>query len=497
MSVRRVYTILACLGLLVGVGLGGVWPVSSTWSAGYLWISILAITCCWYKYRFWVMPMGWCLIFIVLGSWRFNGAQMVPAMDVSHYAGQTLVIEGMIVDDPEVASGTTKFVLQVKSVDDQPSASGKVLVTLRKYPTYQYGNVVKITGKLSLPSEDSQTSYARYLSRYGIYAICSYPEVQIIKEFAGNWVWRRLYQVKHYFLQVTNQILPEPTAGLLSGLLLGISAVLPKNLLDGFNATGLTHIVALSGFNITIVAGAVVSLLRWLPLSIRLSVAVVVIWLFVLLTGGAPSAIRAALMGTLILLAGLVGRLADISISVCLTAAVMVLVNPKILGSDIGFQLSFLATLGIIYLNPVLQQVLYRWPALLRQFILPTISALVMVTPILAADFGRISLVAPLTNVLVVPLVPLAMLLGFWAVVGGIIQTDLGLVLGWIAWAPLRLIVVLTEYFRSFPWASINVKIAPGVWMVFYYLGIVILLVIYYVRQAKTKERPLSAAHPS
>jgi len=490
--VGRVHTIIVGLGILLGVALGEVWYIHHGWLLVYLLLTVAIISLIFTRYGRWVELGGWFLVGLLLGNWRFGVVQSIPAADVSRYIDQVVTIQGVVMSDPDVSPTETKFDLQVRSIDTGEIISGKILVKTRRYPTYQYGNLLSVTGKLVSPISDDQSNYARYLGRFGIYTLCDFPEINIVKEFVGQPIWRWLYGVKHYVLQVTQQVMPEPAAGLLAGLLLGVSSALPKNLLDSFNATGLTHIIALSGFNITIVAGAVLSLLRWLPLSIRLTVAIIVIWLFVLLTGGAPSAIRAALMGVLVLVAQLVGRLSDISISVILTAVIMVGLNPKILGSDIGFQLSFLATLGIIYLNPVLQGVGYKLPIFLRQFLLPTLSALILVTPILAVNFGRISLVAPLTNMLVVPLVPLSMLLGFWAVVGGIIQTDLGWASGWIAWVPLRLIVVLTEYFKQFSWSSINVQLAPGGWMLIYYLGVIIWLTIYYVKQIKAPPRLVS-----
>ena len=483
MPMARTYTILASVGFLVGVAVGNWWVLPHFGAMLYFGVGLLTISLIFYKYRRWTMLVIWFLLFALLGNWRLGAAQIIPATDVSHYEGQIVTLQGVVIDDPQISIDGTKFSVQVKSLEETPIVSGKVLIKILHYPTYQYGNLISITGKLSLPSEDPADSYTKYLAKSGIYVICNYPEIQVVQDFVGNKVWRWLYSFKHYFLQTTNQVMPEPTAGLLAGLLLGISAALPKNLLDSFNATGLTHIIALSGFNISIVSGAILKLLRWLPLNFRLIIAIVAVWLFVLLTGAAPSAVRAALMGMLILLASLLGRLADISVSLCLTAIAMVAINPKILMGDIGFQLSFLATIGIIYLSPVLEGWLHRWPRYLSGLLGATLSALILVTPILMINFGRISFIAPLTNVLVVPLVPLAMLLGFWAVIGGMIQIDLGLVLGWIAWAPLKLVAVLAEYFRNLPGASIEVAVSGGWWVVIYYLVIVVGLIIYYGRQ--------------
>lgn len=490
----RIYTILACGGLLVGVGLGEVGAISHWGIAGYLLLGLITVGLIFYRSTRWLWPGLLFLLLVVLGNWRLGVARIIPPADVSHYAGQVVTLTGMIVNDPQVSSSDLQFILRVATADVGAKVSGRVLIKTRAYPDYQYGNSISVTGKLLVP-EDITSGYGRYLSRMNIYVTCSYPEITLLKDFVGQPIWRWLYKTKHYFLRLTGQVVPEPAAGLLAGLLLGISTALPKNLLDSFNATGLTHIIALSGFNISIVSAAIVNLLRWLPVRWRWGIAILVVWLFVLLTGAAPSAVRAAIMGMLILLAGIVGRLADVTVSLGLAAALMVAGNPKILAGDVGFQLSFLATVGIIYLNPFGQQLLHRWPAILRGAIIPTLAALIMVTPILAINFGRVSLIAPLTNVLVVPLVPVAMLLGFLAMIGGMIQTDLGWLLGWLAWAPLRLVTVIAEYFQQLPGASIMVKVAPGIWLIIYYLGIIVLLAKYYVQQIKIASRAVGLTH--
>jgi len=493
----RKYTIIGCLGILVGVGLGGWWTIPSDVLAIYFGLGLFTIGLLFHKQyrRSWLVVMFG--LAVVLGNWRLGIANRIATTDISWYTNQVVSMQGVIINDPQVSVDAVKFTVQVENITDQLNqpVSGKILVKAQRDMDYQYGNLITLMGKVKTISVEEQNSYAKYLSRFGIYATCDYPLIQIKNDFVGSMIWRWLYKTKHYFLKTIGNVLPEPTSGLLAGLLLGVSSVLPKNLLDGFNTTGLTHIVALSGFNISIVAGAVLGLLRWLPFKIRLSVAITVIWLFVLLTGAAPSAIRAALMGMLILLASLFGRLTDITVSLCLTAMVMVLVNPKILLGDIGFQLSFLATIGIIYLSPILEKLWWRWPNLFRSLMAPTMSALIFVTPIIAINFGRISLIAPFTNILVVPLIPPAMLLGFWAVIGGAIQADLGLVLGWIAWAPLKFIVAVADYFRNFPWASINVQISGGIWVVIYYAIISVFLIIYYVRETKAPLKPAGYSH--
>ncbi|MBU1092452.1 ComEC family competence protein [Patescibacteria group bacterium] len=477
----RNWVISGGLGILVGVVIGEWWTIPS-WQIGvYFVIAIICLGLFWTRYHSYIALFIWGSLFVVLGNWRLAAVLPIPQNDINSYDGQTVTFVGKIVDDPQVTLDAGKFTVIVQSFNDEIGVEGKVLIKTGRYPGYNYGNILNITCKISSTSSVDVSSYTKYLGRFNIYATCDYPQIDIKQEFAGNLLWRWLYQLKHYFLHITNQTMPEPTASLLAGLLLGVSATLPKQILDGFNTAGLTHIIALSGFNISIVAGAVLGLLRWLPLSLRLAVAIIAIWLFVLLTGAAPSAVRAGLMGMIILSAGLFGRLSDISVSLVLSAALMVVANPKILLGDIGFQLSFLATIGIIYFSPFLVSLNKTKFTVINNLVVPTLAALVMVTPILMISFGRVSIIAPLTNVLVVPLVPIAMLLGFWAVVGGMISPILGSVLGWVAWLPLRLVVAVAEYMKNLPWASVNLEVQFGWWLILYYLIIIGVLIWYYV----------------
>lgn len=481
MSIGRTCTIWLGVGFLAGVMIGEWWTIPS-WQVGvYLIVTIICLGLFWIKYHQYMVLILWIGLFMLLGNWRFATVLSMSQTDISNYHGQSIVFTGKIIDDPQITLDATKFTAVVQSSEESDPISGKVLVKTNRHTEYQYGNLINLVCKINSTNIRDISSYTKYLGRFNIYATCDYPQIDTIKEFAGNPVWRKLYQMKHYFLRITDQVMPEPTASLLAGLLLGVSATLPKQILEGFNVAGLTHIIALSGFNISIVAGAVVGLLRWLPWSVRLTVAIIAIWLFVLLTGAAPSAVRAGLMGMIILSAGLFGRLSDVSVSLILSAAVMVLVNPKILMSDIGFQLSFLATAGIIYFSPLLVSLNKTKMQWINNLVVPTLAALVMVTPIIAINFGRVSVLAPLTNVLVVPLVPLAMLLGFWAVVGGMIWPVLGSVLGWLAWLPLRAVVAVAEYMKKLPWASIDLELQAGWWLIVYYLGIIGILIWYYV----------------
>ncbi|MBI4090263.1 MAG: ComEC/Rec2 family competence protein [Candidatus Kerfeldbacteria bacterium] len=254
-----------------------------------------------------------------------------------------------------------------------------------------------------------------------------------------------------------NQALPPTEAALLNGLLLGGREDLPRDLLQAFRTTGTSHIVAVSGFNVTIVVSAVAALIRSLPLSRspQLMVSVLAVTAFVILTGASPSVVRAGIMGSLVVLARYSGRLADGWHLLMLSAASMVLVQPAIVLS-LSFQLSVAATAGLVLLAEPFEQRLRLVPAALglRGSLASTLAAIMFTQPLILLYFGQVSLVAPLVNIIVLPLIPLAMLAGF--VVGGLtaLAPWLAAWAGWLAWLPLRVIVSVVTFGAALPNAA-------------------------------------------
>jgi len=421
---------------------------------------------------------------VCIGNFKFGQSYQKPVDDISLYAGQEISLQGLIVDDPQIDGNLIKFTILVKGIENSDAkTSGKILVKTRKYPNYNYGNPISLNGLLKKPYDSDEFSYSNYLSRFGIYSTMDYPNISIIEPFSGNWFLASLYKLKNSCLSIINKILPEPTAAFLAGLLFGVRQNMPDDLLNNFKITGLTHIIALSGFNITIIAGALMSWLRFVPARARFVFTVLAIISFVLLTGASPSVTRAAIMGILILLAGSLGKISDITISLLLAAVVMLWVNPKILAFDIGFQLSFLSTLGIVYLHPLLSPRLPNFFTALKEYLSPTLSALIFVTPIIVYNFSSISLIAPISNILVLPLIPASMGLGFLATVVGFINLSLGSWLGWIAWIPLKIIISITNCLAKLPLASLDININSPHWVIIYYLIIGSITIYLYVHK--------------
>jgi competence protein ComEC len=493
---KRGVTVLLLVSFILGVATGPIFSWQNSWAAIWLigGLFLLAILY-WRKYRRFILVLL-LTVMIVLGNLRFSVGRSIEINDVSSVVGQTVKLVGLVSADPQPGPTTTKLTISLRTNANQPNITGKILVTVPSWPSYEYGNLLLITGQVKQPTSVDGFDYAGYLARFGIHATMDYPTTEIIEPFVGNSLLRGLYTAKHHLIKAVQSSLPEPAAALLSGLLFGIKSDLPDSLSNNFNQVGLTHIIALSGFNITIIATSLLWLLRFLPLRWRFSLAMAVIILFVLMTGASPSVTRAAIMGILVLLAGLTGRLADSGIALLLAAAIMLLGNPLVLYYDIGFQLSFAATIGIIYLSPVFEDIFKKIPQWLSGYLSPTLAALVFSTPLLVYQFERLSLIAPVSNLLVLPVVSLAMGLGFIAVLGSLIYPPFGLTLGLVAVWPLNYIIGVTNTLARLPAASIEVVVSSAWWAVIAYAILGLGLIFKQSRAPKTglELRPLVAA---
>jgi len=305
-------------------------------------------------------------------------------------------------------------------------------------------------------------AYDDYLARYNVYSICYNPKIILLAKNQGNFALKNIYWVKNYFVSRINQILPEPQSSFLAGLLIGAKRAIPADLQSVFSKTGTTHVVAVSGYNVTIIAIFLMLIFQNLGLGRKKSFWAIIGFLifFAIMTGLQASCIRAAIMGGVVLLANYLGRLSKIKNVLVLTVVLMLLANPKILVYDLGFQLSFLATLGLVYLNPILTRLLRIekikngfLKIVLGDYLLTTLSAIILTQPIILYNYGKISLVAPLANILILPFVPLAMFLGFMTGIFATIWTGLGWVVGWSVWLVLTYIIWVLEKLASLNWA--------------------------------------------
>lgn len=459
----------------------------------FLIIAIILISLFW-KRSWKIVVLGFCLIFIIIGTWRFKEKNKISEIDISHFAEKGIIeFRGIVDAQPENRIENQKTIVKVNNVyGNSQFAEGKILVWAAKFPEYQYGDVLKIKGKIKEPKDftDENTGlnvdYRNYLAKDEIYSTTYYPEITVLEKSKGNWLKRNLFKINEKLGSKIKEIFPEPQAGLAGGLILGEKASLSKKLMDIFAIVGITHIIALSGFNITIIAESLRRLFDKLMVSRKYSfwLTTALIASFVLMTGASASIVRAGVMGILIILARKIGRLYNIRNALVLAAIIMIWINPKILRFDLGFQLSFLATLGLVYLSPLLEKYFLWLPDKfdLRGIGLATISAQLAVIPLLLFSFGRISFISPLANLLILPIIPISMFIIFISAFAGFIWLKAGILIGWFAGIFLSYVIKFSILLSKIPLASVNLQINQ-IWLFLLYA--VILSVFFGAKRKK------------
>lgn len=348
---------------------------------------------------------------------------------------------------------------------------GRLEARVRLSPLPKVGDVLELTGRISRPAELPYGWRAR-----GIVGRMSFPGAQRVGHRASP---LSFFRASHERVNVViREGLPDPEAGFLSGILLGDRARLSEELKEALNRTGTTHLIAVSGFNVAVVIAFIWLLRGWVPYRLLLALSGAAVLGFVLLVGLSSSVVRAAIMGSLVLVAKGLGRPAVAGRLLVLAAASMAAWNPWILVDDLGFQLSFAATAGIIWLEPLLTPWLGRYlPGKLAGLFGVTLAAQLATEPLIIASFGRLSLISILVNAVVIPLIPLAMLAGALMVGAGLVWTPLASLIAWLVWPLAHGILAMIGWgsrlpgvFEELPWPQWLTALSYGL-----LIGLVIL----------------------
>lgn len=386
--------------------------------------------------------------------------------DIESFAdNQNHLLHGWIIDDPDVRPTLTRLTIAVDTVDRNQKATGRILTTeYGGYPPHAYGDEVTVYGKLRQPEMIEGFDYPHYLELSGIRALISRGSIESVTTDAARpadartyRIFGLLYQLRKMIEDRIGLILPEPHASLLAGLLTGSRRGLPEHLSGDFRTSGITHIIAVSGYNITIILTLLSSALFWLPVKRRFWPLVTMVTAFTIFVGAGAPVVRAAIMGILGLLALQSERIAVPRLTILWTAFFMLLWNPMQIWYDASFQLSFLAVIGITELGPYLKVALKRVPQTfaIRESLIATLAAQAGTLPISILIFRQFSLVSPLVNVLVAPLVPLAMLTGAISLILSLLWMPLALISGYVSWAILEVIILIAKIGAQMPFAAI------------------------------------------
>lgn len=476
-------------GFLCGVGVYSVWLVDFWYEKSVMvWcvlgvVSLLVVAASMkIQHRALIICIA-CSVF--LGSFLGGVARAHHALTrhidpvIESFIDTKVTVVGRIAEDPDERQTHTRLIVEIETLQGRAlSRAEKVLVSTRPYTAFVFGEQVEVSGKLTRPENfETETGrvfdYVNYLGKDEIFYQISFAEVALLPTSPTRHLWRSLKKLlldlKNTLVGKIDELFEQPEGALLAGVLFGEQAGLGRELQDDFRATGVIHIVVLSGFNVTVIAVFIAWFLgRIFRPRVALVFSILGIICFVILVGAGATIVRAGIMAVLAVLARLLGRENDVTRALLLAGFVMVLHNPKILVYDISFQLSFLATLGIIYVVPQLERV-FGWLSnifTLRETVVSTLAAQVFVMPLILYAIGEFSSVAPLVNVLVVPLVPASMLLGFLASLFGLLWEPLGMVFMIPTYLILHVQIKMVEWFGDLSFASVMVPQFP-VWIVF------------------------------
>jgi len=421
-----------------------------------------------------------------IGMLRFDIADISTSSEkINSHMGNKVVLGGVVIDEKDERETNTKITVRIESIfGEEIDVRNSVLVTTEQYPLWEYGDKVSVSGRLDIPKNfrsdtGREFDYVGFLAKDNIYYQMFYPDLSLLEKDKGNIVKRNLFSLKQSFLESISVLIPEPHASLLGGLVVGAKQSLGKDLLDKFRITGVIHIVVLSGYNVTIVAEAIMRFFSFIPKRGRFILGAGSILAFMMMVGAGATVVRASIMALLVVFARATGRTHEITIALIVAGLVMLVVNPYILIFDPSFQLSFMATLGLLYLAPLIEKyfnfVPTKWQ--LREFATATIATQIFVLPLLIYMMGEVSLVAVFVNLLVLIFIPATMLLGFLAGIIGFVSALLALPFAYLAYGLLAYELAIVDLFAGIPFASVAIPQIPF-WsvVVIYILYIFILL---------------------
>jgi competence protein ComEC len=392
------------------------------------------------------------LICASLGFVRFALATPHIDQDLLTQVGKSADVAGTIIEKPQEKGTYRLYVIQTDS-------KTKILVRGSMFPVYSYGDSVSVYGGLDLPKPFATDSgrtfdYQSYLYRDGITFVMSHATLTKVGEGNVFFVSKILFNLRDSLVASFERVMPYPESGLLSGIVLGDADGMSNSLTDTFRKVGIIHIIVLSGYNIMIVAESARRLFSRFGRNYSLALGALAVILFSIMSGGGASVVRAAIMALLAISAQALRRKYDVGRGLTIAALVMVVINPWILVYDLGFQLSFLATVALIWFSPFLTPhlgwITEKWG--LREIASATISAQIFVMPLLIYSSGIVSLSGFFVNLIVLPIVPMLMGIGFFT---GI----LGFFGYWVAFVPAMITYFMLFYII---WIAEHVSQIPG-----------------------------------
>ncbi len=433
---------ILCFGIFIGVYIAKFFNLSNTIITVFLLLSIFLILISFIKKCVYIIPV---LIIggMFFGLWR----GLISQNELSQYKplfGKEISIQGSVKDDVDTGS-SDQIVIRLDNIIINDKKLAGVLYITSNNAEIKRGDKLILHGKLT--------------KGFGNFSGIIYRAVidKIIQPKPGD-VAR---VVRDWFANAIRKVLPEPEASLGIGFLVGQRRALPADLVIALQVVGLTHIVVASGYNLTILVRLARKLFEKVSKYLSALSSAVMILAFIAIAGSSPSMIRAGIVSGLSLLAWYYGRKFHPIVLLSLAVAITLIIDPSYAWGDLGWQLSFSAFAGVMILAPLATKYFFgdKKPNFVGRLLIETVSAQVMTAPIIIFAFGQFSNVAILTNLLVLPFVPIAMLLVF---VAGLSVIILPIVFAGYLSIPatwlLKYMIGVIDYFAAFDWSVVSLS---------------------------------------
>ncbi len=452
----------------------------------YIGVGACVSACVCFLFRFFEWPGGRFSMVTAAGVlttcfgmvWMYARAIPMDPWLVSH-EGARIGFVGTIIREPdERLSHTMLFVSDIVAGIEGTGTfvDGTVLVRVPTYPKWSYGDRISVSGIVTSPTSFETDAgrvfdYASYLRRFGVMHIIERPHVSLVFSGDGNPMVSLLFACKERLMSALALVIPSPSVELLFGILFGSQRGLPADLEDFFRRAGLIHIVVLSGYNLSVVADWIIRAASRLPRSISLFFGAFSIVAYATMAGASATAVRAALMALLVILAQVVRRRYHVSRALMLAGLIMITLNPYVLLFDRSFQLSFIATIAVIYVSPIIERYV-SWVSqrfALRNIVASTIATNILVLPLLLYTSGSVSLLSLPANVLALPLIPVTMLLGTVTAGVALVAPQVALLSGLITHVLLMWVIRVAQWCGG-EWSFFTVSPFSSVWMVGAYI---------------------------
>lgn len=421
-----------------------------------------------FKYQY-MFILGLMFISLTLGILHHYNSSMVPK-EFSSFSGDVSFI-GTIVREPEVQGYGMRII-----VLPDFSNNGKVQLSTNRFSELDMGDVIQVSGTVTTFEE---SGYRNYMASKGVYFSMFYSKIELLKK--GNKPF--IFKIKDRFEDVLYYSIRSPESTLLGAMVLGNKHLLSNETKEKLNVAGVRHITAVSGMHVAVLSGILMSLFLYFGLWRKQAfvATIIVLFLFILLTGLQSSAIRAGIMGTMFLLGQVMHRQSVSVRGLVFAGSFMLFFNPKLLIGDVGFQLSFLAVLGIIMFLPLFQKWLKVVPNIMgaRDILGMTFAAQILTLPLLIYSFEYISVISPLINILLIPFIPLLISIGFIFLLFGAIFQPIGLILSIPVSLLLYYFILVIDIASWFPINAITINISL-LWLIPFYFVVMIVWWLFY-----------------